>query len=287
MSNSNENPPAGSDRSNLRLPLFAVVVAAVSFATIFYVGGVMLPKTEYILRHSDYPYVSPWFIDYLGQATWIFYSYFIMHCLAGLAVAAVPICLIAKFPVKLRTAARRFLLVTAPALFLIASASLFSGMFLTNTAHHAQLTELRNYRRTLAEFALEEAAAGRLKEMNDRMRLILGHEMVIVDSVDDLSRPERREQVARLTSLLKKQPDSPLLDVRMLRKLALATLVLFRDDVRPESPTAELVLLESSKLSGTSFVNLDEAFDWIASQDENDGWEAMPLMHATQRQGLR
>lgn len=247
----------------------------------------MTPKTARILADSDYPYILPWFVELLQAGVWIFYLCFGLHILGSLLTLAIVVIPIAKLPLKLRTSARRFLLVAAPILFLFASAAIFSELYLTQRAYHAQDTELRSYRRILAEFALEEAAAGRLKAVNERMRILLGHEMVSVDSVDDLSRMERKEQVSRLANLLKKEPESDLLDVRMLRKIVLATLVLFRDDVRSNSPTADLVILETSNLSDRSFENLDEAFDWIASQSEEDGWNAMPLRQARQRKDLR
>ena len=139
-------------------------------------------------------------------------------------------------------------------------------------AYSGQRRETREYRETLQEFALLEAAQGRYEQIRESWRKTSNVKAVEVKSVSEFTKREAIERVASMMRALRRANDVP------SRRRILASLSLFRDWCRDNSKDADDIARIVSEAGGPSGDSGAKALEWVAQNLGKDGWEPLPLI---------
>lgn len=134
-----------------------------------------------------------------------------------------------------------------------------------------QYRETRFYRQTLEQFALLEAAQGRYEKLREDFQEFRNMKMVEVRSPADFNDVEANDRISSLIAALPKSTDPA------TKRRILATLSLFRQRIHKNSYPARDVPRHAIEAGAPPMNSHVEAFDWIASSLNKDGWDPLPL----------
>lgn len=209
------------------------------------------------------------FLD-LTLGSWrVFLSFLWVPCLITLALFLPP--WFQAVPERIRRWARYLLYGWSLLLLLTAGWCMVAGCAGASMTTMAGQMKLRIYERVLEEFSLREAAEARHEEINQRMKALVDVRPVLIQSADELSPQDRRDRVSTMLGMLQKEKSET------MNKRILATLLMFRADIRAGSSQEESLLKAAQKATGKPFGSAKEFFDWLQSHVGQGEWEPIPV----------
>ena len=259
-------PDAVDSRHCVRVLGYAVILAGATVA-LWLASMAILPAAQgMIQRQSE---VLPGYIGFALsldeaaiEAVWPI-------AVAGLLLVAGA--LIRRVPPKVAVVSRRALAVFTALVTLLTLYLLCMGGVALKVAAADQMSEVTYYRRTLQQFALQEAAEGRYQKVLASLREEQRLKFVEVRSASDFSDDEARERVSDLLATLAKTKD-----VAVSRR-GLATLALFRDRMSNRPSLIREVPRYLEQAGAPAGKSPKECLEWIATNLNKDGWEPLPL----------
>lgn len=242
--------------------LGSFALLACALAGIWLATGIFLPSAHFVQMHDPR---LPAFFDFAGylKAPCFAAVYPIGFVGLGLLVVA----LLPRGPVQLITVSRVALPWLAWLIAIIAIYFLSSAGVACKLAIGAQYSENSIYRHTLEQFALLEAAQGRLAKLRE-MRDI---KVTEVRGISEFDETEARERVATLISALSQTNDPA------TRRRILATLAIFRERIAKNPYGARDVPRYAAEAGAPAAKSPEETLNWIAANLQKDGWEPVPL----------
>ncbi len=128
------------------------------------------------------------------------------------------------------------------------------------------------YERVINDYALESVLRDKLDTLDAINRHLYGTYIVTLESPDALEKGEREERIESYIQALKKAHDPA------ITKKLLSTLAQFEGSEIEHEDEDLIVLNATQDISGQKFTNTSEALDWISSQSDGNGWEAIPII---------
>lgn len=263
--------PRATSRQLPRILGYAVVLAGSIDA--LWLAFMLLPKSAYYVRLYPLTEVPQFCSVALGP--WLPDVDLVLALLITAGVVLLVGALLHPKHARLTSLARTGLAVLTGAVTLLALYLLVAGYVAMMMATTAQTRELNFYRRELEEFALLEAAEGRLEQIRQWSKERQGLKLVEMKSAAEFNEDEAWERISELLRAVAKSKNPA------VSKRGLATVALFRERIIARPHVFAEVPRLATQAGAPVSKSAAESLEWIAAQAGKNGWEPLPLFKLT------